>query len=247
MNTSKHIIVVVMIAVLAGPALAQHGRPCCDAPPPGGRPRPSFGDNAGQDSTQNRLPDRRRPDRDDRNPRAEAPSRDGRKPDRDASGFDQRKSGRFRGHGPHVGDWLRRYMAIPPAEQQKQLEQDPAFKQLPANRQQRLRQKLNDFNQLPPDQRKRVLNRMETFEQLSPDQQRRARELFSKFRRIDPERRGTVLRELRRLRDMNPDERQKALDSNRGSFSDQERELLKGLTELEPGGSSEDLEPGPGL
>jgi len=45
----------------------------------------------------------------------------------------------IRGQGPHNGDWLRNTMQLPPQEQQKRLEQDQHFKQLPPQRQEQLR------------------------------------------------------------------------------------------------------------
>src|SRR4051812_32457182 len=32
----------------------------------------------------------------------------------------------------HVGDWLRHYKDVPPAEQERELQSDPAFRRLPA-------------------------------------------------------------------------------------------------------------------
>src|SRR5919204_3008996 len=74
-------------------------------------------------------------------------------------------SGR-KSHGPHAGTWLRRYQALPAAEQEKALNADPEFQKLPAERQDKLRRRLREFNSYPPEKRQRILKRMELFEHL---------------------------------------------------------------------------------
>jgi len=77
---------------------------------------------------------------------------------------------RLKGPGPHRGEWLRKNQNLPPAEQEKALQNDPAFKQLPPEKQQQLLNRLRNFNSLPPEQRQRILDRMETFEHLPQGQ-----------------------------------------------------------------------------
>src|SRR5437879_11202671 len=40
----------------------------------------------------------------------------------------------------HAGEWLRQHKGVPPDQQQKALESDPQFRNLPPERQQRLRE-----------------------------------------------------------------------------------------------------------
>ena len=57
---------------------------------------------------------------------------------------------RQQGHEPvpsHGGDWLRRYKDVPPAEQERALQNDPAFHRLSPEKQQQLRQRLQHFSQ----------------------------------------------------------------------------------------------------
>src|ERR1700752_4516628 len=52
--------------------------------------------------------------------------------------------------GPgHLGDWLRRYKNVPPWEQERALQSDPAFRRLPPDQQQLLRQRPQYFSSLP--------------------------------------------------------------------------------------------------
>jgi hypothetical protein len=139
------------------------------------------------------------------------------------------------GPGPHGGDWLRRYRGLPPQEQERALENDPAFRELPPHRQARLRRRLQHFNSLPPEQQERILQRMDKFEHLTPEQRTRAQNLFGRFRSLPPGRRRAVIQTYRRLRQMSPKERREVFRSERfnSMFNDEERSLLMEVDKLD--------------
>jgi hypothetical protein len=58
--------------------------------------------------------------------------------------------------------------------------------------------------------------------------------MFRNFRTLPAERRRAVSEGLRSLQDLPPDQRQKALNSDdfRKRFSDQERDLLRGMSDI---------------
>ncbi|HME34995.1 MAG TPA: DUF3106 domain-containing protein [Candidatus Sulfotelmatobacter sp.] len=134
----------------------------------------------------------------------------------------------------HAGDWLRRYKDLPPAEQERALQNDPGFRRLPPAQQQLLRQRLQHFSSLPPQQQLRVLNRMETWEHLTPEQKQQARQIYGQMRQLPPVRQRMVTTAVRDLRAMPPDQRERIIDSPRfrNMFSDQEREMMRGATRL---------------
>ena len=136
--------------------------------------------------------------------------------------------------GGHAGDWLRRYKDMPPDEQERALQNDPAFRRLPPERQQQLRQRLQHFSDLPPQQQLRMLNRMETWEHLTPEQKQQARQVFGQFRQLPPDRQRMVTTAVRDLRNMPADQREKIINSDRfkGMFSDQEREMMRDASRL---------------
>jgi hypothetical protein len=136
--------------------------------------------------------------------------------------------------GGHAGDWLRRYKGMSPGEQERALQSDPAFRRLPPERQQLLRQRLHHFASLPPEQQQRMLNRMETWEHLTPGQKQQARELFGRMQQLPPDRRRMVTTAVRDLRAMPPGQREAIIDSNRfrGMFSPEERDIMRGATRL---------------
>ena len=134
----------------------------------------------------------------------------------------------------HAGDWLREYKDLPPDEQEKALQNDPAFRNLPPRRQQMLRDRLQNFSSLSPQQQLRVLNRMETWEHLTLEQKKEARQVFRGMQQLPPDRRRLVHKEIDDLRAMPPDQREQVINSDRikGTFSDQERDLMRGATHL---------------
>ena len=74
---------------------------------------------------------------------------------------------------------------------------------------------------------------METWEHLTPQQKGQARQLNSNLQQLPAERRQAVENAIRALRGMPPDARQRAIDSGRfDQFSEQERGLLNGVSQL---------------
>jgi hypothetical protein len=134
----------------------------------------------------------------------------------------------------HIGDWLRRYKDLPPDEVERELKNDPAFQQLPPGRQQVLVRRMQHFASLPPDKQLQMLNRQETWEHLTPEQQQQALQVFHQMQQLPPDRQRMVRTAVRNLRSMPPDQREKIIDSDRfkSMFSDQERELMRGVTHL---------------
>lgn len=139
--------------------------------------------------------------------------------------------------GPRDGDWLRQHSNLPPQEQERALENDPTFRQLPQQQQERLRERLQKFNSFSPERREKILHRMDTWERMSPQQRDRARDLFQRFRGVPESRRKTMGLALRTLRNMPPEDRQRLLDSDRfrNSFSPDEIDILRGMTDLNIG------------
>ena len=146
----------------------------------------------------------------------------------------------------HAGDWLRRYKDMPPAEQERELQNDPAFRRLSPEKQQQLRQRLQHFSSLPPQQQLRVLNRMETWEHLTPEQKQQARQIFGQIRELPPPRQRAVNTAIHDLRAMPPEQRERVINSERfkGMFSDQERDMMREATRL-PLAPAEGGEAGP--
>ncbi len=160
--------------------------------------------------------------------RADSP---GRKP-----GSGKRGHKGFRRPGKHGGDWLRKMHNLPPEEQERALQNDPEFQRLSPEKQARLRKRLRKFNALPQEERQRILQRWERFEHYTPEQQERLRGFHDRMREMPPDRRRMMYRALRHLREMPSGERERVLGSERfrNNFSDEERNLLRGMAEVGP-------------
>lgn len=134
----------------------------------------------------------------------------------------------------HGGDWLRSHQSLSFADQQKALHNDPQFRNLPPQQQQRLANRLQTFNKLSPEEQQRQLNRVEVWEHLTPQQKQQARQLNTQWKQLSPERRKMMKTAIGDLRAMPPDQRERVLESDRfkGMFSDQERNMLRETTKL---------------
>jgi hypothetical protein len=134
----------------------------------------------------------------------------------------------------HAGDWLRRYSKLPPGEQERALQNDPAFRRLPPDRQQVLRQRLRHFSSLPPDQQQRMLKRMEIWEHLTPAQKNQARQVHGEMQALPPERRRMVTAAMRDLSYMPLEQREQIINSDRfrGMFSPHELDIMRNAASL---------------
>ena len=136
----------------------------------------------------------------------------------------------------HLGQWMERHNNMPLADQQKALENEPGFRDLPPETQQRMRDSLTRLNNMPPEQRRRMLARTEALEHLTPQQRTQVRGALGQLGSLPMDRRRLVARAFRDLREMPEPQRQAILNSDRfrGQFSDQERGTLSSLLAVEP-------------
>jgi Protein of unknown function (DUF3106) len=134
----------------------------------------------------------------------------------------------------HAGDWLRRYKGLPPVEQDRALQNDPGFRRMSPEQQQRLRQQLHYFASLPPGEQQRIVNNMDRWAHLTPEQKQRAREVFGRMRQLPPGRRDVVRGAIRDLSVLPPEQREGIIDSNRFKrmFSPEERDIMRDAVRL---------------
>lgn len=141
-----------------------------------------------------------------------------------------------KGNQEHLPQWMARHNNLSPADQQKALENEPGFRDLPPQTQQRMRDRLTQLNNMTPEQRQRMLERAEQMEHLTPMQRQQVRGALQQYQGLPVDRRRMVARAFRDLREMPEPQRQAILNSDRfrGQFSDQERNTLSGLLSVEP-------------
>jgi len=141
-----------------------------------------------------------------------------------------------KGNQEHLPQWMARHSNLSPAEQQRALENEPGFRDLPAQTQQRMRDRLTQLNNMNPEQRRRMLEQTEAMEHLTVPQRQQVRGALEQYRGLPDNRRRLVARAFRDLREMPEPQRQAILNSDRfrGQFSDQERNTLSNLLAVEP-------------
>jgi len=135
---------------------------------------------------------------------------------------------------PHSGDWLRRYNTMPEQQRQHALENDPSFKRLNPQQQQRYKTQLNQFNSKTPQQQQKIINRMDAWDHLSEPQKQQARTTYGQLKTMPADRQQQVNSAYKRLRAMPPSARQQVMNSPefQGKYSEQERNVIKNMTDI---------------
>lgn len=146
------------------------------------------------------------------------------------------KQGGGKANQEHLPQWMARHSNLSPTEQQRALENEPGFRDLPPQTQQRMHERLNQLNNMTPEQRRRTLEHTEIMERLTPQQRQQFRTAAEQYQGFPEDRRRLVARAFRDLREMPLPQRQAILNSDRfrGQFSEQERSTLTGLLAVEP-------------
>ncbi len=136
----------------------------------------------------------------------------------------------------HLPEWMARHSNLSPQEQQRALENEPGFHNLPPQTQQRLRNQLALLSRMAPEQRSRLLQRNEAMERLTPQQRQQFNGALGRLGALPPDRRRLVARAERDLREMPPAQRQAMLNSGRmrSEFTEGERSTLSDLLAVEP-------------
>jgi len=121
-------------------------------------------------------------------------------------------------------------------EQQRALENEPGFRDLPPETQLRYRDRLAQLNNMNPQQRARILDRNEALERLTPQQREEYRSAAQTLETAPPERRRPMARAVLDLTEMPPAQREQVIDSPafRAQFSDGERSTIRTLLTAEP-------------
>ncbi len=136
----------------------------------------------------------------------------------------------------HLGQWMERHNNLPLADQQRALESEPGFRDLPPQTQQAMRDRLTQLNNMSPEQRRRMIEHTEVMEKLTPQQRQQFRTATEQYRSLPEDRRRLVARAFRDLREMPLPQRQALINQDRfrSQFSDQERNTLTSLLAVEP-------------
>jgi hypothetical protein len=136
----------------------------------------------------------------------------------------------------HMQQWMDRHSNLSLPEQQRALQNNPGFRELPRQLQQYELNELARLYNMDPQQRARMLDRNETLERLTPPQRQQYRDSVEQLNTLPMPRRRVIVRAILDLREMPQDQRQLTINSPafRSQFSDSERTMLSTILAVEP-------------
>jgi uncharacterized protein DUF3106 len=139
-------------------------------------------------------------------------------------------------HPGNLAQWMQDHKNLSLPDQQRALENEPGFRQLPAETQQRMLDRLGQLNNMEPQQRARILDRNEALERLTPQQREQYGNASNALKSAPPERQRPMARAILDLTEMPPGQREQVIDSPafRSQFSDSERSTIRTLLMGEP-------------
>ena len=138
--------------------------------------------------------------------------------------------------GEHLAEWMTQHSSLSLEQQQSALANEPGFRDLPEQTQQRMRDRLTQLNAMNPAQRRRILARNEAMERLTPEQRGEVRGAMGQLGNLSPEERRQVAHTFRALRDLPPEQRIGAYATGRYGppLNDTQRGVLFNLLRVEP-------------
>ena len=136
----------------------------------------------------------------------------------------------------HLQQWMDHHSNLSLPEQQRALQNEPGFRELPQQVQQHELNELARLYNMDPQQRSRMLDRNEALERMTPPQRQQWRDAVQQLNALPMPRRRILARVILDLREMPPERRQLTLNSPafRAQFSDPERTMLSTILTVEP-------------
>ena len=136
----------------------------------------------------------------------------------------------------HLQRWMESHSRLSLPEQQRALQNEPGFRELPSQVQQHELNQLGRLYSMSPQQRTQILQRNELLEHLSQTQRQQFRSGMEQYNYLPPDRKTIFRKAFRDLRQMPPSQRQQVIDSPafRAQFSENERSALSSVLAVEP-------------
>jgi len=131
--------------------------------------------------------------------------------------------------------WVEKLQDMPPAEQERFLENNQRFRNLPPQRQEQIRRNLARWNSLTPEQKQAARSAEEALERMTPEQRAYVRNtLLPKWQVLPMARRLVIRRHLAILSRMSPSTQQAALNDPKfmEGLSPDEQDILRSLNSL---------------
>ena len=137
--------------------------------------------------------------------------------------------------GQHLAEWMNQHSGMTLEQQERALEREPGFQELPGPTQQRMRGRLAQLNEMTPMQRQRIIEHTEAMERLTLPQRSQVRGAMQQLSSLPLDQRKAVSRSFREVRLLPPDQRMAAMYSARYSWmNDEQRLTLTRLIQVAP-------------
>ncbi len=124
----------------------------------------------------------------------------------------QRQEQRVENQG-HLADWMQKHSNLSLPDQQRALQNEPGFRELPQWEQQQELNQLGRLYAMKPEARDRRLGQVEQLERMSPTQRQQYGAAVQQLYALPPPRRGMVATAMKDLRDMPPEQREQVVSS----------------------------------
>lgn len=131
---------------------------------------------------------------------------------------------------------------MPPAAQERFLQNDQRFQNMSPEQRQQLRNHLQQLNRLSPAQQDRIRQNARIWQRLTPEDRQHIRnDLLPKWKGLPPDRRQAIQGRLRVLQEMPESARNQRLNSPEfmKGLSPEDQSMLRDLSRLRVGGSPE--------
>jgi hypothetical protein len=137
---------------------------------------------------------------------------------------------------PHLKKWLEDHKNLTPAEQEREMQNEPGFRELTPQMQQQELQLLRKLNGMPAQQRDRMLDRNEMVERMTSQQRQLYRSAVQQLTAAPPPRQRFMLKAIFDLRMMPLGQREQVIESPAyaAQFSQSERSTIRTVLMGEP-------------
>ena len=136
--------------------------------------------------------------------------------------------------------WVQRMRQATPAQRERFFQNSPAFRNLPPEKQNRIREQFNRWDRMTPQQRADLETREKNWQSLTPEQKDHIRnDVLPVWKQMPPDRRQAIQHRLEILQNMPESARNQRLNDPRFTegMSNEDRAMLHDLSHLHVGGA----------
>jgi len=136
--------------------------------------------------------------------------------------------------------WVQRMRQATPEQRERFFQNSPAFRNLPPEKQQRIREQFNRWDRMTPQQKADLETKEYNWQHLSPEQQQHVRQdILPAWRQMPQDRRQAIQHRLEILQNMPESARNQRLNDPKFTegMSDEDRSMLHDLSHMHIGGA----------